>query len=261
MAEYRTIRVSFWNDPYIEELSHRDKLLYIYLFTCPHVNNLGVVEVSQKKIAFETGLPIHEVKDGLSRMREDGKVMLDGTTIWLVNFVKHQTTTSPKIIQSCKKLMSSLSSEIIKKELYLRYQHLFDGCDTKAIPTDTIAIPSDTLSIPYAELEGELEGELEEKTLAQPPAAVREFDEFWQAFPKKKSKGQAKRAWDKLRKEKKLPPLPTILQAIAAAKAGHDWQKDGGKYIPYPATWLNGEGWEDEPTQVAKASGGHPSWF
>jgi len=97
--------------------------------------------------------------------------------------------------------------------------------------------------------------------VTRPPAADREFDEFWQAFPKKKSKGQAKKAWDKLRKEKKLPPLPTMLQAIAAAKAGHDWQKDGGKYIPYPATWLNGERWEDEPTQVAKVSGGHPSWF
>lgn len=94
-----------------------------------------------------------------------------------------------------------------------------------------------------------------------PPAAVREFDEFWQAFPKKKSKGQAKKAWDKLRKEKKLPPLPTILQAIAAAKAGHDWQKDGGKYIPYPATWLNGEGWEDEPTQTAKDSARCPAWY
>ena len=34
MAEYRTIKMSFWNDPYVEELSASGKLLYMYLFTC-----------------------------------------------------------------------------------------------------------------------------------------------------------------------------------------------------------------------------------
>ena len=40
--------------------------------------------------------------------------------------------------------------------------------------------------------------------------------------------------------------LSVILKAIIAQKAGYDWQKDNGKYIPYPSTWLNSEGWEDE---------------
>ena len=43
-----------------------------------------------------------------------------------------------------------------------------------------------------------------------------------------------------------MPDISIILNAIAAQKAGHDWQKDGGKWILYPATWLNAEGWEDE---------------
>jgi len=89
--------------------------------------------------------------------------------------------------------------------------------------------------------------------VTRPPAADREFDEFWQAYPKRKSRGQAKKTWDKLRREKRLPPLSTILHAIAAAKAGHDWQKDGGQYIPHPSTWLNDEGWEDEHTSALVA--------
>lgn len=72
------------------------------------------------------------------------------------------------------------------------------------------------------------------------------FDQFWNIYPKKKSKGQARKTWDSLLKQKKLPELSILLNAIAAQKAGHDWQKDGGKYIPYPSTWLNSEGWEDE---------------
>ncbi len=37
-----------------------------------------------------------------------------------------------------------------------------------------------------------------------------------------------------------------MLIAIEKAKQTKDWQKDGGQYIPYPATWLNARGWEDE---------------
>lgn len=70
------------------------------------------------------------------------------------------------------------------------------------------------------------------------------FERFWAAYPKKRSKGAARKAWDKLHADSTM--LATILQAIQRAKQSEDWQKDGGQYIPYPATWLNAEGWEDE---------------
>ena len=239
MAEYRTMRVTFWNDPYIEELSPFDKLLYIYLFSCPSVNNLGVLEVTRKKISFETGLSVEDVQAGLSRMQEAGKILTEGSSIWMVNFVKHQTTTSPKLIQSLKKLIPSVSSESIRKEICARYPHIIDGCDTMPIPSDTVSIPS-------GELERELERELEVKTIAPPTRSERDFDSFWQSYPRKKSKGHAQKTWDKLRKAKSLPELDVILDAIAAAKAGHDWQRNAGEFVPYPATWLNARGWEDE---------------
>lgn len=70
------------------------------------------------------------------------------------------------------------------------------------------------------------------------------FEQFWAAYPKKRSKGAARKAWDKLHADSTM--LATILQAIQRAKQSEGWQKDGGQYIPYPATWLNAEGWEDE---------------
>lgn len=36
MATYRTIRMDFWNDPYVEGMEPQDKLLYVYLFSSPH---------------------------------------------------------------------------------------------------------------------------------------------------------------------------------------------------------------------------------
>lgn len=74
------------------------------------------------------------------------------------------------------------------------------------------------------------------------------FDQFWAAYPKKRSKGAARKAWDKLRVNPTMQAM--ILRAIERAKQSEDWQKDGGKYIPYPATWLNAEGWEDEEPEA-----------
>ena len=70
------------------------------------------------------------------------------------------------------------------------------------------------------------------------------FAAFWAAYPKKKSKGQALSAWKKLKPDSSLQIV--ILKAIEAQKRSPDWQKDKGKYIPYPATWLNAMAWEDE---------------
>ncbi len=70
------------------------------------------------------------------------------------------------------------------------------------------------------------------------------FAEFWTAYPRKKSKAAAERAWAKIRPGEELQA--EILAALEQAKQSQDWQKEGGQYIPYPATWLNARGWEDE---------------
>lgn len=70
------------------------------------------------------------------------------------------------------------------------------------------------------------------------------FDEFWERYPKKRSKGQAERAWAKITPDDAL--FRYILDGLERAKRSRDWIKDAGAYIPYPATWLNAKGWEDE---------------
>lgn len=70
------------------------------------------------------------------------------------------------------------------------------------------------------------------------------FNSFWLAYPKKKSKGQAERAWKKLNPDEQLQNR--LLQALERAKKTADWQKERGQFIPYPASWLNAKGWEDE---------------
>lgn len=70
------------------------------------------------------------------------------------------------------------------------------------------------------------------------------FAEFWSAYPLKKAKATAEKAWQKLKPSADLQAA--ILSAIAAHKLSADWQRDGGQYIPHPTTWLNQRRWEDE---------------
>ena len=36
------------------------------------------------------------------------------------------------------------------------------------------------------------------------------------------------------------------MDGLAKWRNSDEWAEDGGRYIPHPATWLNGERWEDE---------------
>lgn len=81
-----------------------------------------------------------------------------------------------------------------------------------------------------------------------------DFDIFWKAYPKKKSKKIAKRAFVKA---KEKPPIDKLLKIVAEHAASDDWKKDNGDFIPYPASWLNGGCWDDilkittQPTETA----------
>lgn len=76
------------------------------------------------------------------------------------------------------------------------------------------------------------------------------FNTFWLAYPKKKGKKGARKAWGKLNPDRKL--LHKMLAAVEEQKQTAQWKKGDGQFIPYPATWLNGELWEDEVTEADK---------
>lgn len=170
MAKYRTIQTTIWNDPYIEDLNPTEKLLYIYLFSNPHVNNAGVMKVSLNKISYETG--IKDLSAPMDRLVNDGKVFKHKEYFFVVNFVKHQTSTSPKIIQSIVAEFKDLPAEILDA-IKSKYPILFEADEPDTLsapdkyPTDTLSIPygypTNTLSIPYAEREMEREREYEEE--------------------------------------------------------------------------------------------------
>jgi hypothetical protein len=69
-----------------------------------------------------------------------------------------------------------------------------------------------------------------------------DFEEFWKHYPRRIGKGAAYRSWKAHR-----PPLDLCLKALEWQRISGQWTRDGGQYIPHPATWINQERWLDEP--------------
>ena len=75
------------------------------------------------------------------------------------------------------------------------------------------------------------------------------FNEFWGQYPRKVAKSDALKAFSKLIKAQPDPDkfMSVTLASLAYWKKQEQWTKDKGKFIPYPASWLNAGHWNDRP--------------
>ena len=82
------------------------------------------------------------------------------------------------------------------------------------------------------------------------------FDQFWEIYPRKVNKVAAWKAWQKISPD--LTLFTQIINAVKAQSRSESWRRDGGRYIPYPSSWLNGRRWEDELPDSTSPSGSPP---
>ena len=68
----------------------------------------------------------------------------------------------------------------------------------------------------------------------------KEFEKFWDVYPKKINKARALKAWIKQR-----PDLKVCLEALKTSIKSEEWVRDDGRFIPHASTWINGERWDD----------------
>lgn len=115
---------------------------------------------------------------------------------------------------------------------------------------------SERYQLDSPETEGERETEKETEKTSAPSALDFAFEKFWTEYPKRRSKGDALKAWRALKPTKEL--TERILRSLQIAKRSSDWVKDGGQFVPYPGTWLRAQGWEDDirlPNDIPRMSG------
>lgn len=93
-----------------------------------------------------------------------------------------------------------------------------------------------------------------------PDVQTERFAAFWKLYPKKQGKGAAEKAWKKIKPTAEM--FDQIVAAVGAAISSEQWQRENGRFIPNPATWLNQKRWEDEipaPAYFQPPAGGKPN--
>jgi hypothetical protein len=97
MAKQRYVNTYFWDDPYVENLSPTEKLMFMYLITTPVTNIAGSYEITMKKMHDHTALSREEIAIILQKFEKDRKFIYRDNWMFAVNAVKHQNTNNGQI--------------------------------------------------------------------------------------------------------------------------------------------------------------------
>ena len=78
------------------------------------------------------------------------------------------------------------------------------------------------------------------------------FEKFWEEYPKKTGKAEARQNFSKIAPDDRL--FQRMMDAVKAQKRTRQWQSEGGRFIPAPALWLSRGQWEDEVCEAPPES-------
>lgn len=137
MATFRKLHTTFWSDPFVESLSDKQKLFYLYLMSNDKTKQSGIYEISLRQIKFETGFSESEVRELLQFFIDNNKIKWSEQTneIALGNWSKYNFSNSPKIVKCIQTELLEVKNTLLIKYVY---------------PMDNVSIlypyPIDTLS-------------------------------------------------------------------------------------------------------------------
>jgi len=216
-AKWFRMYAEFLNDPKVQMLSEQDQRRYIMLL-CIRCSN-GDVTLQDSEVAFQLRISEQE---------------------WL--------STKQVLLKKC------LITELSTPTAWEKRQFASDtSAERVARHREAHKVTANTVvTLQKRSVETETEKETENKTHLRKPAKSKQkhkqtdeaFAAFWKAFPRKRNKGDAYKAWVQLSPDEDL--IAAIMASIERGKASNHWREDGGKYIKYPASWLRAECWEDQ---------------
>jgi len=245
MRDYGTIQSAYWTHPDVKPLTDGAKLLGAYLLTCPHANGLGCFHAPAGYIATDLGWSHETVSKRFMELFANGFCKRCERTEYVLipNFLRWNPIANSNVakarvaeyrsIPSHFSYFSELASSMVQYGAF--WPNGFETVmqtvmQTLSKPDPTL--PEQTLSAKTAE----------KVRIERKPRLVDldRFAEFYAAYPVKKGKEDAVRAWAKLSesdRERAIADVPIRSQT------DRQWL-DG--FAPHPATYLNGKRWTDD---------------
>lgn len=212
----------------------------------------GVIDMTPEAISGRTGIPLDIIREGIEKLEApdpysrtpdfEGRRLerLDEHRPWgwrIVNYLKYRSLVNTETVREQnrerQKRYRERNARVTDSNASVTQNN--DESRQEEVEVDT----DKTLPPISPRKRGVRKSELSEKQKTL-------FNRFWESYPKKRSKGQAERAWSNITQTPDEQLVATMVSTIARAKKSDGWQKDGGHWIPHPGTWLNAKGWLDD---------------
>lgn len=267
MAKQRFVNTEFWIDDFIESLDPIERYLFLYFLTNMYTSICGIYKLPMRQITGDTKLTEEQIKEILKKfwvpeeIKKQKIAYIDGW-VFVKNFERHQAARGSEKVK--KGILAS--KKLVPVEILYKIKKL---SRTKR-KTDRVSYPihidapldSDSDSDLDSDLDqnhtplppkGECDAAFAEKAEPEKPRRPRilrasddspDFRTFWEAYPRHVARKAALTRWLAINPSSEL--TQKIISAVEIQKQSPQWQRDRGKYIPHPATWLNQERWEDE---------------
>jgi hypothetical protein len=237
MSTQRYISTSFWDDPWVHALTPNEKLLYLHLMTCPLTNIAGVYEITNDRIAFDTGLKHDAISKCLQKFQKDEKAYRYDMYIIVKTWPKHQKWEQrSKIKSGIEKILVKLDSKLLSYLKDIGYTYPID-----TLPISYTYVSSYSELDLDSELDTDIDIESDNKEGNKSPSKIEtDFNEIYSFYPWKKGKTPALKKYKEYRRLKTVPDNQTLIEHIEASKKTKSWQ-DG--FVPHFSTWMNQRRW------------------
>lgn len=278
MREYSKVSSSFWigdTGRQLRKLGAEVQVAALYLITAPGASWSGIYYLPLPTFCHETGLTTEGGSEALARLSEAGFAHYDAQSemVWVVEMARFQigerlSAKDNRHKMVLRELESHRKCKFVK-DFYAKYKECFELPDASSFegtwrPLRSIEmeIEIETPPNPPQAGGGCAVTNARKKTAAKGKSAGTSshplFAKFWEAYPRKVAKPRAVKAFAKLNPDEAL--VAVMLLAIAQQTKSEDWLKQGGQFIPHPASWLNDKRWEDEsPTATNGVVGAPPA--
>ena len=266
MARIRTIKPEFWTSEQVVECSPNARLLFIGMLN--FCDDSGIHPANARRVQMEVFPCGTFSKDDVAAMIEElienellEEYEANGEVYWrATGFTKHQKVDQPTYRHPLP------SGEIPQT----KRRNQKKPCTT-ASPQPEARSPNNeqdsanvprTLSEHSKSVHPRKGREGKGKENSNSPHTPRDrgalnaeqqqrFNRFWEAYPLKKSKGQAEKAFARLAPDDLL--LEKMLAALRNQAEHREQLMAAGQFTPehkHPSTWINAKAWEDELVPV-----------
>jgi hypothetical protein len=212
--------------------------LRVWIYLLAKADSIGVVYATMPGIAVQCGLSLAKIREVLDKFSEPDSDSRnpdkDGRRI----AIRRKPEFCIEVLNHARYRAKSLTHA--ERQARYRDSHRDESGDEKSRTGDT-----KSRKVTQGRRQKTEGRNYRDKTKTSRPAGA-DFDSWYEAYPKHEARNDAERAWGKLTDAEQVECVRRS-PAWNAAKVGTE-----RKFLPMPATYLNGRRWRDDVTpQVA----------